>query len=228
MEKYGTVPPRFTKAWWEYFWEYYKWHTLASVFAAVLIAVTAVQCATQTKYDLSVTYAGSNTFPDETEDGIRNALSEVIADCDGNGERNVFFQQLTVGGDMQNSDPQYAMAMSTKLMLEFSAGESYIFILSKEQLDTYLNREDCADLFLPVSKWADSEPDSGSLALAKGVAYAVNLKNSALLNSFGQISEDCYLLVRAPRASEKDDKRLAVQYESSVSAANYLIAEQKD
>lgn len=224
MEKYGTIPPRFTKAWWEYFWEYYKWHTISTVFVLVLVAVTAVQCATQTKYDLSLTYAGDAMLADETVDSISAALSEVIADCDGNDERKVFFQQLSLGSNMQNADPQYEMAMSTKLMLEFTAGESYIFIFSKEMLDTYLNREDCESLFLPVSDWADTEPDKESLALAGGVAYAVKLTDSTYLNSLGLNMENQYLLVRAPRVSETDDERLMTQYESSLAAANYLIA----
>ena len=27
-EKYGEIPPRFTRAWWNYFWYYYKWRVV--------------------------------------------------------------------------------------------------------------------------------------------------------------------------------------------------------
>ena len=45
-EKYGEVPPKFTKKWWEYFWDYYKWHVIITVVAVLIASVTIVQCAT--------------------------------------------------------------------------------------------------------------------------------------------------------------------------------------
>ena len=41
-EKYGEVPPKFTKKWWEYFWDYYKWHVIITVVAVLIASVT--QC----------------------------------------------------------------------------------------------------------------------------------------------------------------------------------------
>lgn len=224
MEKYGTIPPRFTKAWWAYFWEYYKWHTLASTFVIVLIAVTAVQCATKTRYDLSVMYAGDAVFSEETTDKLSAAISEVIDDSDGNGERNVSLSQLSFGA--QNSDPQYEMAMQTKLMLEFSAGESYIFIFSKGQLDTYLNQEHVDDLFVPVDEWIDNPQDIDGVATGKknGVSYAVNLGESAYLKELGLNMQDQYIVLRAQRDKELSDEKLGVQYQNAVKACNYLIA----
>ena len=48
-EKYGEVPPKFTKKWWEYFWDYYKWHVIITVVAVLIASVTIVQCATRTE-----------------------------------------------------------------------------------------------------------------------------------------------------------------------------------
>ena len=56
MEKYGTVPKRFTKAWWEYFWEYYKLHVIVSVVVISMIGISAHQLLTNPKYDVTVTY----------------------------------------------------------------------------------------------------------------------------------------------------------------------------
>ena len=50
-EKYGEVPPKFTKKWWEYFWDYYKWHVIITVVAVLIASVTIVQCATRPKYE---------------------------------------------------------------------------------------------------------------------------------------------------------------------------------
>ncbi len=224
MEKYGTVPPRFTKDWWAYFWDYYKWHTIATGFVVVLVAVTAVQCATKTVYDMTMTYAGDAAFADETVTAISDELSGIINDSDGNGEKNIFFQQLTFGA--QNTDPQYEMAMQTKLMLELSAGESFLFIFSKSQLDTYLNQESCEDLFVPLSEWVEDESclDGAAIGKSGGVAYAVSLGESSCLKNLGLNMENQYVVIRKMRNSEEKDEKFSIQFESSKIAGNYLLS----
>ena len=224
MEKYGTIPPRFTKEWWAYFWEYYKWHTIATAFVVILIAVTLVQCVTKTVYDMTVTYAGDRVFSEEAVNSINEALAGVINDMDGDGENNIFFQQLTFG--TANNDPQYEMAMQTKLMLEFSAGETFMYIFSKSEMDTYLNQENCEDLFLPVSEWVEdgSILEEASLGLSGGVAYAVSLGESAYFKSLGLDMQDQYVVLRQIRASEEKDEKFSIQFENAKIAGNYLLA----
>lgn len=224
MEKYGTIPPRFTREWWAYFWEYYKWHTIVTAFILLLAVVTLVQCATKTVYDMTITYAGEKVFSDEAVTDINDALAEVINDSDGNGENNIFFQQLTLG--MENADPQYEMAMQTKLMLEFSAGETFMFIFSKSQMDTYLNQENCEDLFLPVSEWVEDESclEDVSLGLSGGEAYAVNLGESAYFKSLGLDMQDQYIVIRQIRASEEKDEKFSIQFENAKIAGGYLLS----
>ena len=93
-EKYGTVPPKFTKAWWGYFWDYYKWHVIITVAAVVIAAVTIVQCANRPKYDMNVIYAGHMNYSDEEIEKMQNLLSEYIEDIDGNGKKSIFYFPL--------------------------------------------------------------------------------------------------------------------------------------
>lgn len=224
MEKYGTIPPRFTKEWWAYFWEYYKWHTIATAFVLLVVIVTLVQCATKTVYDMTITYAGNSALSDEITANISSDLAEVIKDSNGDGENNIFLQQLTFG--MQNEDPQYEMAMQTKLMLEFSAGETFLFIFSKSQLDTYLNQENCEGLFLPVSEWVEDESclENASLVMSGGIAYAVSLGESAYFKSLGLDMQDQYIVIREIRDSEAKDEKFSIQFENSKIAGNYLLS----
>lgn len=221
MEKYGTIPKRFSRAWWSYFWEYYKWHTLGTLFAVILIITTAVQCANKIDYDLYITYAGSLTFAEESINNISSSLSEIIADTNADNEQNVYFQQLNIGNE--NPDPQYEMAMSTKLMLEFSAGESFIFIMSKDLVNTYLNGESYDSLFLPVSEWASVMPDDSQVSKADGVPYAVSLSGCTYFEQLGLNLEEQYLLIRNPRNSELEDEELNLQFENAKTAANLII-----
>lgn len=224
MEKYGTIPPRFTKEWWSYFWDYYKWHTLGSAFALVLIVTSAVQCATKTKYDMTLTYAGNSSFSDEFSENISSNLGEVIDDIDDNGQKNVFFQPLTFG--QENADPQYEMAMQTKLSLEFSAGETYLFIFSKDVADNYLNSDSSEGLFLPLDEWItdNSLTDGVQLEMAGGKAYGVSLAESAYFKNLGLDMSQQYIVMRTPRDSELKDEKMSAQYENAKKAAEYLLA----
>ena len=58
MEKYGEIPKRFTKKWWEYFWDYYKIHTIATIAIVVAVASTISQCVNKIDYDLSLVTTG--------------------------------------------------------------------------------------------------------------------------------------------------------------------------
>ena len=221
MEKYGTIPPRFTRAWWSYFWEYYKWHTIISAAIILLVAMTIYQSVTSTKYDLTITNAGSVQLSEDLSDRLCEDLGEIISDSDANGEKNVFLQQLALGA--AQGDPEYEMAMTTKLTLEFSAGDSFIFIMSKQLVDEYLNSSSSEGLFTPVEEWAEKMPES--VSMAGGVAYGADLSKSRYFSELGIDMSDCRLLVREPRHNEEGDEKMMTQYENAKAAANYLIAE---
>ena len=223
MEKYGIVPKRFTKLWWEYFWDYYKWHTIATAFVSILIIVTAVQCATQVKYDMTVTVAGDKYLSDEAKDGLSVALGEVIEDCDANGEKNVFLQTLDFSDNSMNQDPQYMMAMSTKLMIEFTAGETFLFVLSKDLVNQYLNQDGAESLFIPVEEWTDEELPDELLKKSGGVAYGVNLRDSGYFKGNNVDMTDMYLVLCTFRADSKKGPEQEIQLENSKKAADFLV-----
>ena len=104
MEKYGTIPPRFSRAWWSYFWEYYKWHTIISAAIILLVGVTVYQSVTSPKYDLTITNAGGVQLADDMSDRLCADLGGIIADSDANGETNVFLQQLAIGSAESRSE----------------------------------------------------------------------------------------------------------------------------
>ena len=222
MEKYGTVPKRFTKLWWEYFWDYYKWHTISVAFVSILILVTAVQCATQVKYDMTITVAGDKYLSEDIQSQLSGELGEVIEDCDENGERNVFLQMLDFSDNSMNQDPQYMMAMSTKLMIEFTAGETFLFVLSEDIMNQYLNQDGAENLFIPVSEWTDEELSDELLKKSGGVAYGVNLKDSGYFKEKNVDMTDMYLVLCTFRADSKKGAEQEIQLENSKKAAAFL------
>ena len=76
-EKYGTIPPKFTREWWKYFWDYYKVHTIVTVILVAAVALTVYSKATAPKYDLTLCYAGASVLNEQTEEAIRKEASKI-------------------------------------------------------------------------------------------------------------------------------------------------------
>lgn len=224
MEKYGTVPKRFTKKWWEYFWDYYKWHTIATLFALMLIAVTVHQYATQIHYDTTITISGGHGLSEDLLEVVEADLAEIIDDSNGDGEKHVMIQQLISGGG-EVKDAQYEMAIATKVMVEFAAGESCVFFLSEDEVNKYLNDEANDGFFVPVEEYTQTMPDKSRLMSARGIAYAVNLGDCRFFNERGIDASEYYLMIRNPRYNEVDDEEAIKRTESAKKIAAYIVAE---
>lgn len=231
MEKYGTIPPRFTKAWWSYIWDYYKWHIIASIAAILMISITAVQCATQTHYDITVTYAGSAGCTDEAQGKISEFFQNTVGDVNGNGKNEVLFQALKISSaENQVQDAQYEMAMQTKLMLELQAGESFLFLLSPERAEILFSGDGADGFLVPVSEWypgqlSEERQVSGSLN-----GYAVRLENPTVFTEAGFDCGEVYLAVRQLRSDETKEKNIEnaeKQQQASKKAAAAFVDRQK-
>lgn len=213
MEKYGTIPPRFTKDWWAYIWYYYKWHFLGGAFAAILIVSFCVQCATAIKYDATVTYVGKQTFSPETQEIVEQAIAETIDDATGNGKTDVLFQVLAQETAGESQDYQYAQAIAVKTTLEYTAGETFLFLLSKEQMDSMLSTG-WAEIFSPVCEWNSGDENQG---------YFVNLQGSRFFADLGIATDDLYLAVRAMREDEQEDAIIQKRLENAKKLAQVLM-----
>lgn len=209
-EKYGTVPDKWTKEWWDYFWYYYKWRVILIAFAILCVVFTLAQCAMREKYDLTVTYAGHMMYSEEEINRLTAGISEYIDDVDGNGEKSVFFQQLNFMDTMGSEEYDYAS--QSKLDMEFHNEQSFLFLYDEKELQNMLGRDYADEIYVPVSEWAqDADGD---------LEYAVSLKDSAFFAENNIYSEDLYLVVRR---NYKDDEKNVLAWESSVRIANNLI-----
>lgn len=212
-ERYGVKPKMFTKDWWQYFFMYYKWHTIAILFIAVLVAVGVSDCAKREKYDLELVYIGEKYFDETLWENIAEKLSECIEDTDENGEKAVGYLQLTV-----NDKPEYAeqsAAAYVKHDTTLANELSYLYIYDKkrvEQQSDFIN-----DNFASSEKWLDSEV-SDDMLICDG--YAVSLKNSTVLKETGINSEDLYLLVKYDEDLPKVNK---TAHDNAKKAANMLV-----
>lgn len=217
-EKYGEVPPRFTKAWWDYFWYYYKWRVIGIVLAIFCLIFTLYQCAARPKYDMHISYVGHKFYTEEKLDLLADCLCEYIDDVDGNGEKSILGQQINFSD--KNGNEEYDFASQTKLDVEMQEDCSFIFLYDKAMLDSMLNRDYADQIFLPVSEWTESMPPENMLCSKDGVAYAVSLANSKLMIENEIYHEDVYITIRQ---NYKNDEKNTTAWESSKKAAAALI-----
>ena len=217
-EKYGTVPKRFTKDWWAYFWDYYKVHTLVVVGIIAAITITVIQVRNTPKYDLYVTYVGDMYLSDEKQAELTEKLSEQIDDVNGDGKVSVGLNQYIFSENDAQNNPQYFQAIVTKVQLTFLNDESMLFIFNEKNSDYLFRTESLDGAFSRASDWADiSGIDKDRLFAASGNVYGVALSDSVFDAAIG---EKLFAAVRTPRADMDDGGK--ARTESSVKLAKFL------
>lgn len=223
MEKYGTVPKKFTKGWWEWFWEYYKIHVIAGAFVLLAGLITVYQFATRVDYDITVTYIGKCTAAEKQINKISEELEEVILDVNGNKKKDVMFQVMTTS-DAEVQNAQYTMAIETKKMIELQMGETFLYIINKEQMNNWYENGLAQDTFVPADEWLNDENKTCERAEGEGSAYFVKLISPNILTDAGlEADEELFVGVRAVRETD-EEKEAEAALISSCDAANYLLA----
>lgn len=218
-EKYGSVPKKFTRAWWEYFWMYYKWHTIVIIVAILLTLLTIHQIRSVPKYDLTLTYGGKHYFSDESLQKFEATLSPLVDDIDENGEKSLRFSQITLSAD--EIDTEYASLMEAKLHLAIAEDETYIFILDRETASRYAG----LGAFSPVDKWLDANISEENLFTDGGTAYGVSLTECGVFKDFGIMVDDHFLFIRYYPREDQIEKQLA-GYKEAIRLANTVISPQ--
>ena len=220
-EKYGTIPQKFTREWWDYFWMYYKGYVIAAVFIIITASVTIYQAVTTPKYDLSLVYAGRYAFSDALEEKITETISTVCPDVDSNKKNSLEFLQLRVG---DQSDPQYAMAMQTKLDIYIAEENIHLYIFDKDVALPYLGKDAENCCFTPLSDWLDT--DSDAVCSAHGIDYGIELTECKVFQEFARESgldfSGMYLFVRYPPRKDQMKKQLET-HNASIEVAQKIV-----
>ena len=221
-EKYGTVPKKYTKEWWDYFWTYYKWHTISVILLVIVIGTTIYGKITAEKFDLTVTYAGNYALPVEHTEKIEEIFAEYSPDVDGNGEKNVSYIQLQISDMDSGADPQYVMAMNTKLQMSLSEDDTYVFILNKEIADAYSGEEADSCVYAPLEDWLKADIDESLIYKAHGKGYGIDISDMEIFKETGVDFSNHYLFLRYYPRPDQIKKQLA-GYEGAIELLNNML-----
>ena len=218
-EHYGVKPKMFTKEWWPYYWMYYKWYTITAVAIVAFIVMIIYDCVTKEKYDLKITYYGSNAYLSEMWEELDTTLEEYIEDIDGNGEQNILMIPLVMSD--KSEDMQMSQAAYTQYTMSFTDTLSYLYIYDQAQLDILIDEDIVNGTFLTTDKWLNSDVSEDSIVYGKNSKpYAISLKDSKIINSIGLNGEDLYVLVKDDTQNPKQDEKVR---KNAFIVANELI-----
>lgn len=218
-EKYGEIPKRFTKKWWEYFWDYYKVHTIVILIVIISVVFTTYQAVTAPQYEFNVFYAGEFDIPNENAEGLRLKMSEFVTDSDGDGKDGIKLNQISfVEG---TEDPQIEYAMVTKMHLEITDENSILYLIDDSKAKYFFDTGDLEGAFLEVDEWLFEDVSEDKLYIKDERTYAVSLKGSKFLKDCGIDSENLYIAVR----SHSDDvgEEMQEKIADAKSIANAII-----
>ena len=228
MERYGTIPKRFTKEWWDYFWYYYKWRVIFILIAVIFLAITCTQCAMRIDYDMKISYVGSNYYYEQNLDKFTEAVAPLIDDKNGDGKKYVQVVQMNVAdADSSASGSEYNSAMMSKEAVEIHAGETYMFLMNKQETERILNQDGATRVFEKMTDILSSEVPRDKLVYKDGEPYAVNLSGSKFLEENSFFSEDVYLLIRSVRPKDTEKKEEQIAYGNAVKLANIILEHDK-
>lgn len=215
-EKYGEVPPRFTKKWWEYFWDYYKWHTVTVICIIAAIVLTVVQIKNREEYDLNILVGTYSHMTTESVESLTNELEEKINDVDANGESNIML--LYNGFSDSVEQTEYDSVMKARFSLYLQEDKSFIFIVDEQSSQLLLDIDYCDEMYVPSSELVSNT--DGGLKGADGVVYGIPLKNSTLLKKHKINGENLYLILRE---NFKDNTLNTKAFDESLKLVEELI-----
>lgn len=215
MEKYGTIPPRFTKAWWAHYWYYYKIHFIVAV--CILSAVISFihHIVTEIHYDIQVQLVASYPVAEECIDALEKNLAELSEDVtDNNKVEAIVYQQTMLGDAPENV--QYNQAIATKLMADLAIGDYYIYIADKAFIDSYASTGG----FMNVTAWAGNIlPEK----IYNSVAYS--LAGNTKFEEMGFDTSNLYMMVLQLYETKKDKPEEIAAHKNAINTAVSLIKE---
>lgn len=217
MEKYGTIPPRFTKEWWAHYWYYYKIHIIFGLILFVGLIYLVVSVVTKEEYALNVEIVTHEYYlsPDSTE-ALKKRINHLIEEAAGNSKTAVEYKNEIFSDERNMDEIQQNQAVITRLMAEVEVGAKQLYIVDKEIAD-YLLGFECLQ---PVSEWTENA-DTEDIYEDK----LVSLYGNSELEKMGIDTSEMYIGVLELRDSKKDDEELKKKVEIAKSVACEIIKE---
>lgn len=219
-EKYGVIPKRFTKAWWEYFWTYYKWYVIIPAVVIILVIGTIITNIKMSKFDLVLTYAGPQYISATQQKEINNKLSLICPDANGDGKNLLTLASITM--NPESNDKEYLSGAVTMLQFSLYDEEKYVYIIHEDFIPRFFGQNEAGCAYEPAKNWVVTDIGNVEMISARETNYGISLNGSKLLKEWNIDLSDHYLLMRfAPKKDAPEDE--IRDYEAAKEFANILL-----
>ena len=131
-----AIEPKTFKEKRQNFWFHYKWHTVATIFTAIVLTILCVQCAGREKYDYDVVFFTYEACLDAQMDGVKEYLEQYSTDIDGNSEVNVNVINCSFS---EISGSQYKNSILTKVQTQIIGNKEALIYILDDKAYEYLN-----------------------------------------------------------------------------------------
>ncbi len=199
--------------WFKSYGYYYKWHFVFGAFALFLVGLLVFQLFTKVDYDIYMTYAGPENISLEKISDMKHSVSSAMGDDLKSQKleisiRDILYVNTKLAIEYQQNDLFFSAASNAEavklLHQEVSVGESFIYIIDKEQYESIRDNNALASLSEIFGTAPDSALDDYGIVLNK--------------TEFGQFFS-CY-------NSFSDDMILCLRKDTSESALAWLKGKQ--
>lgn len=159
------------KKWLENYWYHYKWTTIIVAFLVLVLSVGIFQMCDKEKYDIDILYTGPAILNTDQKRDLATAFASVMSgDYDGDGDKTVMINDITVLSDEQIAEKEAeAKAESDQLYYDYKGRENAItqvttLISTGETviclMDDYMYQKYKSDgAFVPLSELFDTVPE---------------------------------------------------------------------
>lgn len=133
-----TKPPRTFGEKLSNFWTYYKWHTIAVIVAAVILAVSVKECVTRVKPDMGVMVFLHQMASTEQLDAISQYMENICEDINGDGE--VYINIINCSYNPDDKNGQYEMTVLNKLQATLAADYDVLLYITDSNSYEYFEQ----------------------------------------------------------------------------------------
>lgn len=202
-----AIVPKTPKEKWDNFWFQYKWHVVAIVAMAVVLAVLITQCATRTVYDFKIVYFTYNSALEAQTEKVADYMQNYAEDTNGDGEINI--QVVNVSFSESSNNTQYRYTMLSKLQALIATDSEAILFITDSESYKYLNE---------ISA-------SGALLEGEPFKFGDDFYTATATEDFGKLPEGLQISCRRIGETTMENQKQAVKtYES----ANKLLEKLKN
>lgn len=139
--------------WYENFWYHYKFHTIVGAVLILFIAIMFFSSNMRDPVDMYILFiTESPEVYTEKEDALTKVLTEYAADKNGDGEVNLYIQNIYIGEEFDSTNVYQNKSF---IMTSLRSGDC-MFVISEDYGAQYLfDGEACSNLTSVFPEYAD-------------------------------------------------------------------------